>query len=90
MASKLPSGNLIHRLWQVRQIVSLNGLELISKIREVCTNQKILAFSGGGEAGSAVVAGLALDQALNEGACSAITKPFTEEQLIEKVRLILR
>lgn len=67
-----------------------SGIELISEIRKFSQDQKILAFSGGGEAGSEVVAGLALDQALSEGASNAITKPFTEEELIEKVRLILR
>jgi DNA-binding NtrC family response regulator len=67
----------------------LNGLELITKVQEKWPDLKILACSGGGDSGS-VVAGLALDQALNEGACNAITKPFTDEQLMTKVQGILK
>ena len=67
----------------------LNGLELIEKVKKLYPDLKILACSGGGNSG-AVVAGLALDQAINEGACSAIPKPFTEEEFMTKVRSVLK
>lgn len=66
----------------------LNGIELIDKVRQIKPGLKILACSGGGDSG-ALVAGLALDQALNEGAALALLKPFTEEDLLSKVQQLL-
>jgi CheY-like chemotaxis protein len=66
----------------------MNGLELTEYIYQNFPQIKILACSGGGVAGR-VVAGLALDQALEEGATNAILKPFSEEELMTKVRNLL-
>lgn len=62
----------------------MNGIELTEYIFQNYPNTKVLACSGGGTSGK-LVAGMALDQALQEGADNAIMKPFTEEELIAKV-----
>jgi CheY-like chemotaxis protein len=63
----------------------LNGIELTEHIFKHYPKTKVLACSGGGDSGK-LVAGMALDQALNEGADNALLKPFTSEELIVKVK----
>lgn len=65
-----------------------NGIELIENLLQKYSNLKILACSGGGDSGK-MVAGLALDQAIEEGASSAIMKPFTEKEFARKVKKLL-
>lgn len=67
----------------------VNGIELTEFVFENHPKTKVLACSGGGTSG-ALVAGMALDQALQEGADNAIMKPFTEEELLTKVKNLLR
>lgn len=69
-------------------IPDLNGIELTEFAYENLPKMKVLACSGGGNSG-AFVAGMALDQALDEGAHSAIMKPFSEEELLSKVKSLL-
>lgn len=66
----------------------INGIELIDKVRGIKPSLKIIACSGGGDSGS-IVAGLALDQALNEGAGVALLKPFTQEELLARIEMLL-
>jgi CheY-like chemotaxis protein len=66
----------------------MNGIELIDQVRKIKPELRILACSGGGESG-ALVAGLALDQALSEGAAVALLKPFTQEELLAKVQQLI-
>ena len=65
-----------------------NGIELTEFTFKNCEKTKVLACSGGGDSGK-LVAGLALDQAMTEGAHNAILKPFTEEELITKVKNLI-
>jgi len=65
-------------------IPGINGLEIINFIRENFPKTKVIACSGGGESGS-ILAGIALDQAIDQGALSALMKPFTTEELRKKV-----
>ena len=67
----------------------INGIELTEHIFNNYPETKVLACSGGGTSGK-LVAGMALDQALEEGANNAIMKPFTEEELKTKVANLLR
>lgn len=67
----------------------LNGLELTEHIFKNFPQTKVLACSGGGQSGK-LVAGMALDQALQEGASNAIMKPFSAEELKIKVANLLR
>jgi two-component system, cell cycle response regulator CpdR len=62
----------------------MNGIELVDYISKVHPKIKILACSGGGESG-AFVAGMALDQALDEGADNALLKPFSSQELMDKI-----
>ncbi len=67
----------------------MNGIELTEYIFQNYPQTKVLACSGGGASGK-LVAGMALDQALQEGADNAIMKPFTEQELKTKVANLLR
>lgn len=67
----------------------VNGIELTEFVFDNGLPTKVLACSGGGNSGS-LVAGMALDQALQEGADNAIMKPFTEEELLTKVKNLLK
>ncbi len=62
----------------------MNGIELIDFIFKNHPEIKVLACSGGGQSGP-LVAGIALDQALEEGADNAILKPFSPEELMAKI-----
>jgi CheY-like chemotaxis protein len=62
----------------------VNGIELVDYIKKNFPNLKILVYSGGGDSGR-FVAGLALDQAIDEGATAALLKPFSKEELLKKV-----
>ena len=66
----------------------INGLELTEHIFNNYPDIKVLACSGGGESGK-LVAGMALDQALEEGADNALLKPFSSEELLMKVRRLI-
>ncbi len=66
----------------------INGIELIDHIHANYPELRILACSGGRQSG-ALIAGMALDQAMEEGADNAILKPFTPEQLLAKVDNLL-
>lgn len=66
----------------------LNGIELTEIIHRDFPKVNVLACSGGGESGK-LVASLALDQAMEEGATNAILKPFSQEELMAKVGRIL-
>ncbi|MCF8059563.1 MAG: response regulator [Bacteriovoracaceae bacterium] len=67
----------------------INGIELTEHIFNNYPKTRVLACSGGGSSGK-LVAGMALDQALQEGADNAIMKPFTEEELKAKVSNLLK
>lgn len=67
----------------------VNGIELTEFVFNNYPQTKVLACSGGGASGK-LVAGMALDQALEEGANNALMKPFTEEELKTKVANLLR
>lgn len=67
----------------------VNGIELTEHVFNNYPDTKVLACSGGGTSGK-LVAGMALDQALEEGANNALMKPFTEEELKTKVANLLR
>lgn len=62
----------------------MNGIELIDQVVANFPETKILAYSGGGSSGAAV-AGIILDQAMEEGADNALLKPFRAEELIAKI-----
>ncbi len=62
----------------------INGIELTDYIFNNYPETKVLACSGGGTSGP-LVAGMALDQALEEGASNALLKPFTPEELMAKI-----
>lgn len=66
----------------------VNGIELTEIIFNRFPKTKVLACSGGGNSGK-LVAGMVLDQALEEGADNALMKPFTEEELRTKVRNLI-
>lgn len=66
----------------------INGIELIDHIHKTYPKMRILACSGGNHSG-ALIAGIALDQAMEEGADNAILKPFTAEQLLAKINNLL-
>lgn len=66
-----------------------NGIELTDFIHRNHPHIKILACSGGGKSGP-LVAGMALDQALEEGADNAILKPFSPEELMTKIANLLK
>lgn len=63
----------------------MNGLEFISAYREKRPDCKIIAISAGGETGG-FVKSLVLDEALAQGANSAIKKPFLQEDLINEIK----
>lgn len=67
----------------------INGIELVEIIFKNHPKTKVLACSGGGDSG-ALVAGIALDQAISEGAHNALMKPFTREELLTKVKDLLK
>lgn len=67
----------------------VNGIELTEFVFKNLPSTKVLACSGGGDSGS-LVAGMALDQALEEGAHNALMKPFDKEELLTKVRDLLK
>ena len=62
----------------------MNGIELVDYIFHNHPEVKVLACSGGGQSGP-LVAGIALDQALEEGADNALLKPFSPEELMAKI-----
>lgn len=66
----------------------MNGIELTEYIFNNHPKVKVLACSGGGDSGK-LVAGMALDQALEEGADNALLKPFTPEELLMKVKNLI-
>jgi len=66
----------------------LNGIELTEHVFNNYPDTKVLACSGGGNSGK-LVAGMALDQALEEGADNALLKPFTQEELVVKVKNLI-
>jgi len=67
----------------------LNGIELTELVIREFPKTKVLAISGGGESGK-LVASLALDQAMKNGAANGIFKPFQEEELLAKVKNLLK
>ncbi|GAB4014037.1 MAG: hypothetical protein Fur0010_11600 [Bdellovibrio sp.] len=62
----------------------MNGIELTKIVNKEYPSIKVLACSGGGESGK-LVASLALDQMLTQGANRALMKPFTEEEFVQKI-----
>ena len=66
----------------------MSGIELIAIVRRDYQHLKILACSGGGEAGEAM-ASLAIEQAEQEGALCSMIKPFMSDELSKKVNLLL-
>src|SRR3990172_9301630 len=64
----------------------MDGLELIREIRRTHPGIKVLAISGAGKEGP----GLYLNIAEHFGADAILMKPFTPDQLIEKVLALLR
>lgn len=62
----------------------MNGIEFVDYLTANLPETKVLAYSGGGTSG-ALVAGIVLDQAMEEGAHNAILKPFKPEDLIAKI-----
>ena len=68
----------------------IDGLKFIGELKEIQKfTGKILMCTGGGESGP-FVGGLAIDAALNIGACGGLMKPFSKGELIAKVQSILR
>ena len=64
----------------------MDGLELIREVRRTHRGVKLLAISGAGKEGP----GLYLNIAEHFGADAILMKPFTPDQLIEKVDALLR
>lgn len=64
----------------------IDGLKVIEKLNESeHFSAPVIICSGGGESG-AFVGGLAIDTALSLGATSAIMKPFSQKELLDKIR----
>lgn len=67
----------------------INGLKFLEILdEESFFTGKTLVCSGGGDSGS-FVGGLAIDTALSIGADAGLLKPFTEEELLDKVLKVL-
>ncbi|PIP95937.1 MAG: response regulator [Bdellovibrio sp. CG12_big_fil_rev_8_21_14_0_65_39_13] len=66
----------------------MNGIMLCEYTRKHFPQIKILACSGGGSSGK-LVASMALDEILDHGAHKALMKPFTEEEFLRKVHILL-
>ncbi len=64
---------------------SMDGLEFIRAIRKEKSDLKILAMSGGGQ----MKLMESLDWAKSFGATDILEKPFTHEELLEKIKMIL-
>jgi len=62
------------------------GLEVIREIREMCSDSKIIAISGGGRLGNSDF----LAMAAKFGACEIIVKPFDPSELTESVSRCLQ
>lgn len=62
---------------------TMNGFELIRELIREYPEVKIIAMSG---AGSTERVELALSKAVDEGATSALRKPFVDYELLEAVR----
>jgi CheY-like chemotaxis protein len=65
---------------------NMDGVDLVSRLRESFPDIPILTISGGSRV---VSARFGLDSALLSGANASLTKPFTAKQLIEKVKELL-
>lgn len=65
-----------------------NGIDLIEEVREKYPNIKILAVSGGGEAGK-FLAGMALEKAVELGADKGLIKPFEEEKFLSVIKRLI-
>jgi CheY-like chemotaxis protein len=65
---------------------NMDGVDLVSRLRESFPDIPILTISGGSRV---VSARFGLDSALMSGANASLTKPFTAKQLIEKVKELL-
>jgi CheY-like chemotaxis protein len=64
---------------------NLDGLELISLVKQAHPELRILAMSGGGPFGHLDI----LNVASKLGADSTLTKPFSSEQLLAKVSVLV-
>ncbi|MCP4911658.1 MAG: response regulator [Oligoflexia bacterium] len=65
-----------------------NGIDLIEEVREKYPHIKILAVSGGGDAGK-FLAGMALEKAVELGADKGLIKPFEEEKFRSLVKRLI-
>lgn len=65
---------------------NMDGVDFVTKLREMFPAVPILTISGGSRV---VSARFGLDSALLSGANASLTKPFTAKQLIEKVNTLL-
>lgn len=66
----------------------MTGLELITSFREIQPNSKVLAISGGDSV--EIVKDMALETAVEFGAETALSKPFSQDELIDRVSKILK
>lgn len=66
----------------------MNGIDLTKKLNQDFPETKIVVFSGGGDSGE-MVAKILTDAALDEGALQSLTKPFSREDLLERINKAL-
>ena len=65
---------------------NMDGVDFVTKLRELFPDVPILTISGGSRV---VSARFGLDSALLSGANASLTKPFNAKQLLEKVQQLL-
>ncbi len=65
---------------------NMDGVDFVTKLREMFPDVPILTISGGSRV---VSARFGLDSALLSGANASLTKPFNAKQLLEKVQQLL-
>jgi len=65
---------------------NMDGVDFVTKLREMFPDVPILTISGGSRV---VSARFGLDSALLSGANASLTKPFNAKQLLEKVNQLL-
>ncbi|MFD0668620.1 response regulator transcription factor [Ramlibacter sp. MAHUQ-53] len=65
---------------------NMDGVDFVTKLRELFPDVPILTISGGSRV---VSARFGLDSALLSGANASLTKPFNAKQLLEKVSQLL-
>lgn len=68
----------------------LNGIELTRMIQQKYPTQKIMVCSEGGTTDAReIVASIVLDKAVHFGAFDALRKPFTKQELLDRVNAVM-